>query len=40
MSFPRRRESSMLDAGVLAVMTPLDRRMLDSRLRGNDTELF
>jgi len=27
----------MLDALVLSVMTPLARRMLDSRLRGNDT---
>ena len=27
----------MLKAGAFAVMTPLDRRMLNSRRRGNDT---
>ena len=38
VSFPRRRESSMLDAVALSVMRPLVRRMLDPRLRGDDTE--
>jgi hypothetical protein len=36
VSFPRRRESSMLDAAGLAVMDRQHQRMLDSRLRGND----
>ena len=30
----------MLNAAVLAVMTPPHQRMLDSRLRGNDTVVF